>query len=147
MSDDSKQAQALSAKDDASNTHLLLLLGGRVVAYGQLQIVRSPQASQCSGGSEEGGEEASGGELSAAANVLGRFRQVVVVTRGRGKGWGALLLSSLSERAKAAGCSDTVVHAWVKSRGFYERFGFGEKEGSRVYSSEGVDCVKLWKKI
>ena len=129
--------------DDRINVHALLLRGGRVAACGQVQLLLREEA--CGVSASGGG----GGERPAGATA--RLRQCVVRGYGRGRGWGKCVVEALEDHARTEGAGEMVVHAWTRSKAFYEKVGFKEKGkgegGEGIYWSNGMECIKLFKQL
>lgn len=63
----------------------------------------------------------------------------------RGKGLGGALIRALSKLAIERGCARiglNVLH-WNPARGFYERHGFGHKEGWLIYRLDAAEIARL----
>lgn len=98
---------------------------GMSFTSGELQAEQDSQHLVC----ECDGQVIACAVLKPLGDGVVRLRQMAVEDEWRGKGIGRVLIGFAEQSARDAGYREIVMHARIRSEGFYERLGYVQEGG------------------
>ncbi len=88
-----------------------------------------------------------GARLLRRPNGVAQIGRVAVLPAWRGTGLGVRLVRLLEELALARGYRESVLHAQVPVRAFYERLGYVVDPGTTPFDEDGIPHVRMKKTL
>jgi len=87
------------------------------------------------------------GALDEAADRIAKVERVVVARDRRGEGWGERVMAAVEDHARSRGLNEVVLHAQTHAAGFYERLGYAVDDAVGTFDEDGIEHVRMRRRI